>query len=225
MTETSSFTYWNGSIEQCRALQESLRARVVLTPCNRHFTTIGGADISFNPNSNIVYAAIVVLNSRSLAVIDQVTITDTATFPYIPGYLSFREVPSLLKAWSGLTHKPEVMMLDGHGILHPRRLGVATHFGLETGIPTLGCAKKRLVGEYLEPGPNRGECSPIYYQQEHCGYVYRSRSQVKPIYISPGNGMSVDDALAVTKQVGGNYRLPEPTRLAHQLANQLRQRV
>lgn len=226
MTANTASIKWNGSTLQARQLQEKLRSGIDLSPLKKKCRFIGGSDISFNKKENAVYAAIVVLriddDGAINEIVEEAVGIDQVNFPYIPGFLSFREVPPLLKLWNTLKIKPDVLMLDGHGIMHPRSMGVATHFGLETGIPTLGCAKKRLVGEYLEPGLERGSASPLFHQGELRGYVYRSRALVKPIFVSPGTGMSIDDALDFVRLTGGRYRLPEPTRLAHQAANRLR---
>lgn len=213
---------WNGSTQQARQLQEKLRSRIDLSPLKKPCGLIGGADISFNQWEQTVYAAIVVLRLEDGALIEEAGIIDSVRFPYIPGFLSFREVPPLLKAWDTLKNKPDAVMLDGHGIMHPRCMGVATHFGLEAGVPTLGCAKKRLVGEYEEPSVEQGASSPLFYQGELRGYVFRTRTMVKPVFVSPGTGMSIRNALELVKRTGGKYRLPEPTRQAHQLANKLR---
>ena len=148
MTAQSADTIkWHGSTEEARLLQHKLRARVDLSPLQSECQFIGGADISFNLKQNIVYAAIVVLKIDDLSVVENAGVIDEIHFPYVPGFLSFREVPPLLKVWRKLKRRPDVLMLDGHGIMHPRCMGVATHFGLEAGVPTLGCAKKRLIGD------------------------------------------------------------------------------
>ena len=225
--EPISSIQWNGSTLQARQLQEKLRSRIDLSPLKKKCRYIGGSDISFNKKENTVYAAIVVLRIDDDAIgeiVEEAAGIDQVTFPYIPGFLSFREVPPLLKLWKTLKIRPDVLMLDGHGIMHPRRMGVASHFGLEAGIPTLGCAKKRLVGEYVEPALEKGSIAPLFHQEELRGYVYRSRALVKPVFISPGTGMSIEDALRFARLSSGKYRLPEPTRLAHQLANRLRRK-
>lgn len=225
MVANTATIQWNGSTQQAREVQEKLRSKINLSPLKKKCRYIGGSDISFNKKENTVYAAIVVLRIDDSAigeVVEEAVGIDQVTFPYIPGFLSFREVPPLLKLWNTLKIKPDVLMLDGHGIMHPRGMGVATHFGLEAGIPTLGCAKKRLVGEYVEPAREKNSVSPLFYQGELRGYVYRSRALVKPVFVSPGNGMSIDDALNFVRLSGGRFRLPEPTRLAHQAANRLR---
>lgn len=213
---------WQGNTRAAKALQESLQSRVRIRPLNRPPTLIGGADISCNRFSKTVYAGIVVLNYRTLEVVERRGIVEEISFPYIPGFLSFREVPSLLKVWQSLTKKPDVVMLDGHGILHPRKMGVATHFGIEAEVPTMGCAKKRLVGTHADIDPAPGSIQPIHVGEELRGYLLQSRNNANPIYLSPGTHMSCSDALEIGQHCLRGYRLPEPTRQAHLYVNELR---
>lgn len=213
---------WQGNTRAAKALQESLQSRVRLTPLDKPPTWIGGTDISCNRFSKTVYAGIVVMDYRTLEVVERRGIIEEISFPYIPGFLSFREVPSLLKVWQSLNQKPDVVMLDGHGILHPRKMGVATHFGLEAEVPTMGCAKKRLVGTHADIDPAPGSTQPIYVGEELRGYLLQSRNKANPIYLSPGTHMSCDDALAIGQHCLKGYRLPEPTRHAHLYVNELR---
>ncbi len=213
---------WHGTTAQFKEIQEQLREKVSIAPLTQLPTTIGGVDISLARGSRVVYAGIVVLDYATLEPLAYSGVVDQVEVPYIPGYLSFREVPALFKAWQRLTLKPDVVMVDGHGILHPRRMGVATHFGLVAQVPTLGCGKKPLVGEFTEPGPLPGSLSHVEYQGESRGFCYRSRKNSRPIFISPGTGMSVADALQIARACLRGYRLPEPTRLAHAYVNRLR---
>lgn len=214
---------WHGSVALFKTQQEQLREQVDLRPLTRLPRTIGGADVSLNRGSKTIYAGMVVLDYATLEPVAYGGLQDEVEVPYIPGFLSFREVPALFKAWQLLEVKPDVIMLDGQGILHPRSLGVASHFGLVSGVPTLGCAKKPLVGEFAEPAAV-GEFTSVTYKNEKRGYCYRSRKNARPIFISPGTGMSIDDALNITRHCLRGYRLPEPTRLAHEYVNQLRRR-
>lgn len=213
---------WQGNTREAKALQESLRSRVCLSPMKATPKWIGGADISCNRFSKTVYAGIVVLDYLTLEIVERRGITEDIDFPYIPGFLSFREVPSLLKVWQSLTLKPDALMLDGQGILHPRKMGVATHFGLEANVPTLGCAKKRLVGEHAPVDPTPGSRQPVYFNKELRGYTVQSRKNANPIYFSPGTYMSCEDALTIGEHCLRGYRLPEPTRQAHLYVNELR---
>lgn len=215
-------TPWAGNTAGLKRLQEDLRHTISLKPLSARPRLIGGADLSLNRGSKTVYAGIVVLNYETLDPVEEIGVVDTVEVPYIPGFLSFREVPALLRAWHQLQCKPDVVMLDGHGILHPRSMGVATHFGLEAEVATMGCAKKRLVGEFQLPGDQPHNYCPVTVAEEKRGFIYRSRLRANPIFISPGTGMNCDDALEIARHCLRGYRLPEPTRLAHQFVNRLR---
>lgn len=184
--------------------------------------TIAGADISFNKNSNLMYAAIVVLDFKSMALQSYALETTTSDFPYKPGYLGFREVPALINAWNMLPNLPDVLVLDGQGILHPRRMGIASHFGVLTNHNTIGCAKSALFGSYLEPAVSKYSTGEIYENDTHIGYALRTKDKTKPVFISPGYGLSLDNTLNIMNKCIGNYRIPEPTRLAHEIVNQFR---
>ena len=213
---------WDLSPTEAVALQRELRTRVDTSRWGGRPRTIGGADISYNRFSDVIYAAIVVLDYESQEVIRRSTVEDKMTFPYVPGLLSFREIPSLYKAWEALEGKPDVMMMDGHGIAHPRRLGIATHFGLLTGVPTIGCGKTVLLGKFDEPAPARGSYSEMVDRGEVVAYALRTKNRVKPVYTGPGNGISLEEARDITLHCARGYRIPEPTRQAHLLANALR---
>lgn len=213
---------WTGTTSLLKAQQLELREQVSISPFTGQIRQIAGADVSLIRGSSRAWAGLVVLDYDTLEIIDMQGIEDVLSMPYVPGYLSFREVPLLWKAWSLLARKPEVVMVDGHGILHPRRLGVATHFGLIAGVPTVGCAKRRLVGEGEEPPNTAMELRPVLLDGEHCGFNLRSRRNANSIYISPGTGLSVDQSLEITRHCLRGYRLPEPTRLAHEFVNRFR---
>ena len=209
-------------IEEARNLQNALIGQLDSSAYRGRRDYIAGADISFNLKQPIAYAAIAVLRLDTLEVVEESTAVEEVCFPYIPGYLSFREVPPLLSAWKKVRTPVDVVMLDGHGIIHPRSMGIACHFGIEAGVASMGCAKKPFVGEYREPGPEKGCYEPVYFQGEVRGYTWRSKNRVKPVYISPGTGMSLEDCLLFARLTSARYRLPEPTRQAHLLANRLR---
>lgn len=213
---------WTLSPTEAIHLQRELRQQIVLRPLDGPIRRIAGADISFSLYSDVFYAAIVVLDYESLEVVETAYFTETVTFPYVPGLLSFREIPTLLKAWQRLEVKPDVTMVDGHGIAHPRRMGIATHFGLVTGSPTLGCAKKILTGSHPPLDSEPGSISPIQDRGEVVGYALRSKPRTNPLFISPGHLLDLEGALAIARHCLGNYKLPEPTRQAHQLVNAFR---
>lgn len=204
------------------ALQQQLRSQIWIVPLTRPVRTIAGCDISFNKFEETVYAGIVVLDIETLETIDEVGVVSSATFPYVPSLLSFRELPSLLEAWQKLTTEPDVVMFDGHGIAHPRRIGIASHGGLFLNRPTFGCGKSVLVGKYDEPAPERGAWSPMTHYGDVVGAALRTKNKVKPVYISPGHLIDLETAIALTMRCDGGYRIPEPTRRAHNLVNALR---
>jgi Deoxyinosine 3''endonuclease (endonuclease V) len=217
-----STNYNNLTPSEAVALQKELRDKVQLTPLQHPVKTVAGADISFNKFSEIVYAGIIVLSYPDMQPIAQSGVVTSTKFPYIPGLLGFREVPALVEAWNKLDTKPDVLILDGHGIAHPRRMGIATHFGLVAHTPTLGCAKSLLTGKYEEPGQLPGSTSPLVDKGEIIGEVLRTKLKCKPVYISPGHLITQGQSLEIIKNCIGKYRIPEPTRLAHLLVNQLR---
>jgi len=214
--------YENLTPAQAIAYQHELRRQINITPLQKPISIIGGADISFNKNSEVVYAGIVLFNYPELKVIGQATAISKTKFPYISGLLAFREVPALLEAWDKLAIKPDLMVLDGQGIAHERRTGIATHFGLITNTPALGSAKSRLTGRYDEPGNHVFDQSPMYDKGEIIGIALRSKKNCKPIYISPGHLISMEQSVEVIKNCIRGYRIPEPTRQAHLLVNKIR---
>lgn len=203
-------------------IQNQLRNKVSLITQNSSITTIAGADISHNKDTDIVYAGIVVLSYPQMIPLSYSLVIAKTTFPYIPGYLGFREVPAILQAWNQIPEKPDLMILDGQGITHPRRMGIASHFGVLTDHPSIGCAKNMLYGDYKPLGLKKYNDSPIISQGEHIGFVLRTKDGVKPVYISPGHKVSVNDSLELMRPCILKHRIPEPTRLAHEKVNLFR---
>lgn len=222
MARHQSLHDWNLSPHQAIQLQQQLRETVHITPLTWPVQTIAGADISFNKFSPTIYAAIVVLSLPSLEIIEEAGAVSNTRFPYIPGLLSFREVPALLQAWAQLKIAPDAVMLDGQGIAHPRRIGIASHFGLFVDRPTLGCAKSVLVGRYAEPPAERGLWTPMMDRNETVGAALRTKTNVSPVFVSPGHRLDLAGAVRLALDCGGGYRIPEPTRRAHNLCNILR---
>ncbi|ANH80805.1 endonuclease V [Niabella ginsenosidivorans] len=204
------------------AIQKQLREKVTLDPFTGPIRLIGGADISFNKFEETVYAGIVVLKYPELLVQTYVVVTFTVKFPYVSGLLAFREVPALLKAWQQLAQKPDILVLDGQGIAHPRRMGIATHFGIIAGQPTIGCGKSRLTGSYQEPANQQFAATPLMHKEEQIGNVLRSKANCKPVFVSPGYHVSMLQSLDIIKRCVRKHRIPEPTRLAHLLVNEER---
>jgi len=193
---------------------------------------VAGADVSYTPprfgrhreSAEKLYAAVVVLEMPSLRIVESASVVDRARFPYLPGLLSFRELPPLLRAFRRLRVTPDVVIVDGHGVAHPRRCGLASHLGLVLDLPTVGCAKSRLIGEPCAPGRCRGSSTALRDGDEVIGRVLRTRDGVAPLYVSVGHKIPLDDAVALVLQCAPRYRLPETTRRAHQLVNQLRRK-
>jgi len=214
--------YNNITITEATRIQNELRAKLDIAERELNITTIGGADISLNLYSPEIYAGIVVLSFPQLKPVAYSLIKSETYFPYVPGFLAFREVPALLDVWQQLPTKPEVLVVDGHGIAHPRRMGIAAHFGTLVNHACMGCAKNLLYGRYEEPSLLQSSYSLIMDGAEQIGYAFRSKAKTAPVYISPGNLMGMQNSLSIIKQCLGKYRIPEPTRLAHELVNQFR---
>jgi len=180
---------------------------------------IGGADVGFEQGGEITRAAIVLLTYPGLELVEYQIARIPTTMPYIPGFLSFREYPALLAAWEQLSRKPDLLFVDGHGISHPRRLGVASHFGLLVDVPTIGVAKKRLCGKFEPLSAEPGALAPLMDKQEQLGWVWRSKARCNPLFIATGHRVSQDSALAWVQRCMQGYRLPEPTRWADAVAS------
>jgi deoxyribonuclease V len=213
---------WDLTPGEAIEVQKRLRNLVRLQPLARPVNTIAGADISYNKYSETVYAGIVVLSLPDLRIIESAGVRSIAKFPYVPGLLSFREVPSLLEAWEKLKTKPDVLTLDGQGIAHPRRFGIASHIGVLLDWPTIGCAKSILVGKYGELGIEAGSQSPLVDKGEQVGVALRTKNKVAPVYVSPGHLIDLDSSIDLVLRSITKYRLPETTRQAHLLVNRLR---
>ena len=214
--------YENLTPAQAVAYQQELRQQIRIEPLGQPITTIAGADISFNKYSEVVYAGIVLFSYPELKIIGNATAISRTSFPYISGLLAFREVPALLEAWEQLPVKPDLMVLDGQGIAHERRLGIATHFGLVTDVPAIGSAKSRLYGKYQEPANIPFAVSPMYDKDEIIGTAIRSKRNCNPIYVSPGHRVNMEQSVEIIKNCIRGYRIPEPTRQAHLLVNKIR---
>jgi deoxyribonuclease V len=215
---------WDLSEPEAVALQRELAAQVDVSEPLGRCDLIAGADVSYNRFSDIMYAGVVVWRASDNTVVDRVSAVKETHFPYIPGLLSFREAPALLDTFAKLETVPDVVMLDGQGIAHPRRLGIGAHIGLWLQIPTVGCAKSKLYGRYEEPAPEAGSTSPLYAGKQVIGEVVRTKDRVSPVFVSPGN--KIDLAGSVRAVLAGvrKHRLPEPTRLAHLYVNEERRK-
>jgi deoxyribonuclease V len=213
---------WDLSPKEAIALQRELAQQVQLQPLPEHFEVLGAADIGYVPRKNRLVAVMLTFRWPGLEPLETAHFVAPIPFPYIPGLLSFREVPSLLAAYDQLQRPPDILLCDGQGIAHPRRLGLASHLGLFLDIPTVGCAKTRLCGTHAPLDLRRGNYTPLLLAEETVGYVYCSREGVKPVYISPGHLADLESSRKIIEGCVGRYRLPEPLRKAHHLATQLR---
>jgi len=216
---------WNVDFREAVRIQENLRRDLVLRTDGfpENIGTIAGADISYSRKSPLFFAVVVILRYPSLEVLEVAAHSEMVTFPYIPGLLSFREGPALLGAFGKLSAVPDVVLFDGQGMAHPRGLGLASHLGLLLGLPSVGCGKTRLVGEYGEPGEEKGAVSPLFFEGRTVGAVVRTRRGVKPVFVSPGHDMGIDRAVEIVLQCCRSCRIPEPVRRAHGLVNRFRQ--
>ncbi len=213
---------WTLSPTEAVALQRQLVGLIDCnTPCNS-CELIAGADVSYSRLSPIFYAAVVVLRTDDWSVVEKAHAIGESPFPYVPGLLSFREGPIVLEAFSKLSCRPDAVMFDGQGLAHPRRFGLACHVGLWLGLPSLGCAKTRLIGEHREPGQRRGCRTALRDQGDVIGSVVRTKANVKPLYVSAGHLIDLPSAVRLVLRSCRGYRLPEPTRQAHLVVNELR---
>jgi deoxyribonuclease V len=210
------------SIPEATEIQNEMRHSVSLITKSNGITTIAGGDISHNKDSDTVYAGIVILSYPRMEVLSYSLVTAQTKFPYVPQYLGFREVPALLKAWEQIPLKPDIVVLDGQGVTHPRRMGIASHFGVLAGQASIGCAKNMLFGSYTPLGLDKFSISPITSYNEVMGYALRTKTGVKPVYISPGHKVSVKDSLEIMEKCVLKHRIPEPTRIAHEKVNLFR---
>ncbi|WP_405923258.1 endonuclease V [Streptomyces sp. NBC_00035] len=210
---------WPATEEQARAVQDELRGRVVLgepgpPPGTGHVT---GVDVAYDDDRDVVVAAAVVLDAATLEVVAEATAVGQVSFPYVPGLLAFRELPTVLAALDALPCAPGLVVCDGYGLAHPRRFGLASHLGVLTGLPTIGVAKNPFTFSYEEPGARRGSASPLVAGQDEVGRALRTQDGVKPVFVSVGHRVSLDNACAHTLALTPNYRLPESTRRADSL--------
>ncbi len=215
---------WDLSPREAIAVQRELRDRISLVPLTSAPRLIGGCDVSMNRFADVGFAGFVTLTYPELVRIDRAVVRDLIPFPYVPGLLSFREIPMLIKAWEKLKTKPDVLVVDGIGIAHPRRLGIASHLGLVLGIPTIGCAKSVLIGTYQEPALEAGSVSDLIDPKtgEVLGRALRTKYAVKPIFVSPGHLITLDESADLLWSCVRKHRLPEPTRFAHATVNEYR---
>ncbi|MFE2473829.1 endonuclease V [Streptomyces mirabilis] len=214
---------WPATEEQARAVQDELRGRVVLDEPGPPPGTgrVTGVDVAYDDERDVVVAAAVVLDAASLTVVAEATAVGQVSFPYVPGLLAFREIPTVLAVLDALPCPPGLVVCDGYGLAHPRRFGLASHLGVLTGLPTIGVAKNPFTFSYEEPGARRGSASPLLAGEptgpEEVGRALRTQDGVKPVFVSVGHRVSLDNACAHTLALTPRYRLPETTRRADSL--------
>jgi deoxyribonuclease V len=213
---------WPTTARAAIALQTRLAPLVRFVPIPARVRLQGGIDVAFSRDGREVVAGIVVWDAFENRVVDQSVARVPVRFPYVPGLLSFREIPGVLAAARRLRTEPQVFFCDGQGVSHPRRFGLASHTGVLLGRPTIGCAKSRLCGTFDEPAAARGSVSPLWDRSEQVGVVLRTRDGVKPLFLSAGHLCDLPSAITLTLAAATRYRLPEPARLAHQLVTRMR---
>ena len=223
--KTKQLHPWNLDFDEARAVQERLSRRVLLRPLPLgRIGYVAGSDVAVSKQLDLLVAAVVVMTFPGLEVVETQTAALRPPFPYVPGYLSFRELPVLARCLELVRTPFHAMLCDGQGIAHPRRLGLAAHAGLALGIPTVGCAKSRLIGEHGEVGDRRGDYERLKVDGRQIGSVLRTRDGVKPLYVSPGHLVDHPGSRRITLACLTRYRLPEPTRLAHIAAGEAKRK-
>ncbi len=220
--KTKNLHSWNLSYPKAIQLQKKLASNIKITPLKTEPKLVAGLDCAFTKDGKKIIAGVIVLKLPGFELIEIRAAVRKLKFPYIPGLLSFREAPACIAAVKKLKNIPDLFLIDGQGIAHQRRLGLAAHLGLFFNKPTIGCAKSRLTGTFKQPPPEKGRFSLLKDKNETIGAVVRSRTNVKPLFISVGNKCTLTDAIKFTLVCTTRYRLPEPTRLAHQYVSRYR---
>lgn len=214
---------WPGDIAAAKAEQELLCRKVRIAPFRGRPSFVAGVDAAFS--SSQVFAAACLYHLPDLTCVEQATAVQDLRFPYVPGLLSFREGPAVIEALGRLTQRPDVVLVDGQGIAHPRGIGLASHVGVVLDIPSVGCAKQRLVGDHQEPGARKGERELLRYHDAVVGAVLRTRDSVRPLYISPGHRVDVNTAIGIVLSCLARFRIPEPLRCADMLSKKTKRDI
>jgi len=213
---------WDVTYKEAVKIQNDLKDKVSLKKIDKRIKYVAGLDVSYAKGSNIMWAGVVVLDFPSLNKAEERWSQKKVSFPYIPGLLSFREIPALIDALRKMEIEPDLIFCDGQGIAHPRGLGLASHLGILLNKSTIGCAKSPLVGTYNQVGERKGNYAYLMHQNRIIGAVVRTRSKVKPIFVSPGYGVMLNDCVKFVLETCSKYRIPEPTRQAHLFVNSVR---
>lgn len=207
---------WDVSTDEAKEIQRELRQHVTVEPLDESPDVVAGVDVSVKREQ--ARSAVVLLSFPDLQPLEAKTAEEAARFPYVPGLLAFREGPVVLAALEKLTRRPDVLIFDAHGLAHPRRMGLATHLGLILDLPSIGCAKSRLCGQYTEPDREKGSRTRLYDGDEVIGSVVRTRDDVRPVFVSVGHRVDLETAVSLVLDCAATYRLPETTRWAHRVA-------
>jgi deoxyribonuclease V len=211
---------WPSNVAEAVAIQRQIAGGVLINDqLDEPVQYVAGIDVGFEQEGSVTRAAIAVLRFPTLELVEEVLARRPTSFPYVPGLLSFREIPAILDALSTMKNAPGLLLCDGHGIAHPRRLGIASHLGVLTGLPTLGVGKSILVGRHEDVPQEKGAWQPLIHRGEVVGAALRTRPNVSPVFISPGHRISLDTAIRYVMACVTKYRLPETTRYAHDLAS------
>ncbi len=211
---------WPEDIAKAREIQRYLKEKIEITPLKSHPEFIAAADAAFS--GDVVFSAASLYRLRGLAHLQDVFLESRAGFDYIPGLLAFREGKAIIDAIRKLEISPDLILIDGQGLAHPEGIGIASHIGVLLNVPTVGCAKSRLVGDYREPGPAKGEWSYLFYRGVKVGAVLRTRVNVKPVFISPGHLIDIESSVEIVMKCVTAYRIPEPLRTADRLSKKLK---
>jgi deoxyribonuclease V len=213
---------WPGNTAHAARIQRELAAKVRLRRLRKPPKLVAGVDAAFS--DRLVFAAACVFSLPDLELADESGAVEAVRFPYVPGFLTFREGPAILAAVRALAAKPDLILVDGQGVAHPRKIGIASHLGVLLDIPTIGCAKSRLIGEYKEPGPKKGDWSPLVEDGGTVGAVVRTKAGVKPVFVSPGHMVDLAGSIALVLETADRFRIPEPLRRADARSRMLKKR-
>jgi deoxyribonuclease V len=213
---------WDVSPKQAFEIQRSLRPEIKLAPLSQPIEYVAGTDVSYSRITGTLWGGVVVFTYPDLEKLEEKWATGKSLFPYVPGLLSFREIPVLLQALRQIRTLPDVILCDGQGIAHPRGLGMASHLGLVLDMATIGCAKTRLIGEFGAVGGKKGSVASLRYEGRTVGAAVRTRAGTKPVFISPGFKVTYEEAIFIALNCTTKYRMPEPIRSAHLFVNKLR---
>lgn len=215
---------WNLTPRQALRLQQRLRRRVVLEDHFGPVRTVAGADLAFDPATQTAFSGVVVYRYPQMEELERRMARAPLRFPYVPGLLSFREIPILLRAFAKLETEPDLILVDGHGLAHPRRFGIACHLGVLFDKPSIGCGKSVLVGDFIEPGWRAGSATPLIHLGERVGVALRTRDGVRPIFVTQGHRVSLRTAVRLLRPALDGFRIPKPTREADHYVRALRLR-